>query len=790
MLLSPYRVLDLSDERGQLAGQMLAQLGAEVIAIEAPGGSRSRTLAPFEGDVAGTERSLVHRGYNRGKRSVVLDLTGSEDDRDRLRTLIAGADVLVESSGPGVLGALGFGPDDLAAINPALVSVSISAFGGDGPKANWAATDMTVWASAGPHALAGDDGRPPVPVGVPQAFAHAASEAAGAAVAALIERNNSGLGQHIDISAQQCAAQATQAAILAAPNNASTHLRTTGGLKLGNVLLRLIWPCKDGHVSITFLFGTALGPFSRRLMEWIHEEGFCDEATRDKDWIGYTVMLLDGSEPISEYDRLKDVIGAFCLTKTKAELLEATLTRGLLIAPILGIDDVVHSIQFEAREYWDTVDGAVQPGPQFGRLSRTPRVVLAGAPSLGAHTDEVLAEPARSLPSLPTPTGAARPRALDGVKILDFMWVMAGPATSRVLADHGATIVRVESAKHVETARTLQPFKNDVSGAENSALFASMNAGKLGLAIDVATNEGRAAILDLVRWADVVLESFSPKAMRKWGFDYESLRAINPNIVMMSSCLFGQTGPLSTMAGYGTMASALSGFSGVTGWPDCAPCGPYGAYTDYIAPRFSTALLLAAIDHAQRTGEGQYIDFSQAEGAIHTLAPAVLDYAVNGRVWQRTGTGDRNLHPHGVFPAAGEERWIAIACENDSQRSALSSLVGGLDEATITAWTSTRDMDAATLELQAVGVPSHPVQNSPECLVDPQLVHRGHFVELPHPEHGTVVIEGPRARFSATPGYPAWPGPLIGEHTHHVLTEILGYDDDRFAELLVAGALE
>ena len=788
MLLEPYRVLDLCDERGQLAGQMLAQLGADVIAIEPLRGSRSRSLAPFEGDVAGPERSLVHRAYNRGKRSVALDLDASESDRARLRELIAGADVLIESGGPGVLDAIGFGPDGLAAINPALVSVSISAFGADGPKAHWAATDLTVWASAGPHSLAGDDGRPPVPIGVPQAFAHGAAEGAGLVIAALIERSRSGLGQHIDISAQQCAAQATQSAILAAPNHASTHFRATGGLKLGDFLLQIIWPCKDGHVSITFLFGTALGVFSTRFMQWIHEEGFCDEATRDKDWINYTVLLMTGAEPASEYERVKQIIEDFCLTKTKAELLEATMTRGVLIAPILGINDVVHSTQFEARDYWDNVDGVVYPG-QFGKLSRTARVVLDAAPMVGAHTDSVLAEPARVL-QVPAPSGTNRGRALDGIKILDLMWVMAGPASSRVLADHGATIVRVESAKRVETARTLQPFKDDVSGVERSALFANLNAGKLGITVDIGSDEGRATILDLVRWADVVLESFSPKAMRKWGLGYDTLREVNPRIVMMSSCLFGQSGPLSTMAGYGTMASALSGFSGITGWSDCAPCGPYGAYTDYIAPRFSTALVLAAIDHQRRTGEGQYIDFSQAEGAIHTLAPAVLEYSVNGRVWPRTGTADRNLHPHGVFPCVGEERWIAIACENDSQRAALSTVVGGLSDDALIAWTSARDMDAAAAELQAVGVPSHPVQNSPECIVDPQLLHRGHFIELSHAELGTVTIEGPRAKFSATPGYPAWPGPLIGEHTHQVLTEILGYDDERFAELLIAGALE
>ena len=792
MLLAPYRVLDLSDERGQLAGQMLAQLGAEVILVEPPGGSRSRHLAPFLGGQRGLENGLTYKAYNRGKKSIVLDLEGSAVDRETLQRLISGSDVLIESNGPGVLESLGFGPKHLATMNPSLVSVSISAFGADGPKANWAATDLTVWAAAGPLALAGDDGRPPVPVGVPQAFAHAAAEVAGAALIALQERARSGLGQHIDVAAQQASAQATQCAILATPNGASTHLRSTGGLKLGDLLLRLIWPCADGHVSITFLFGSAIGPFSRRLMEWIHDEGFCDAETRDKDWIAYTVLLLKGDEPIAEYERVKRVIETFCLTMTKAELLSAAVTKGLLIAPILGIDDVVNSPQLGSRKYFEEVDGIRYPGP-FGKLSSTAQPVLGTAPLLGAHTTEITdsASQRPTFEEVRVRGDEVRGPALKGLKVLDLMWVMAGPAGSRVLADHGATVVRVESATRIETARTLQPFKNDdSSGAERSTLFASLNAGKLGIAIDIGNPEGRNVILDLVRWADVVLESFSPKAMRRWGLDYETLRTVNPGIVMMSSCLFGQTGPLSSLAGYGTMASALSGFTSVTGWPDRAPCGPYGAYTDYIAPRFANAILMAAIDHRRRTGEGQYIDFAQSEGAIHTLAPAVVEYSANGQIWPRLGTADRNHEPSGVYPANDEGGWVAVACETDMQRAALNNLIGAHTDEAITAWTSVRSADAATNELQRVGVPAHSVQNSPECMVDPQLAHLGHFVELPHHEMGTVVIEGSRARFSATPAVVATPGPGIGEHTYNVLTEFLGYDDDRFSELLVSGALE
>lgn len=791
-MLSPYRVLDLTDGRGQLAGLMLAWLGAEVIAVEPPGGTETRHLAPYAGGATATpdpEASLTHWAYNRGKKSVVLDLDGSEADRDALRRLAAGADVLVESRAPGAMAALGLGPDDLAAVNPALVYASITPFGQDGPKAHWAATDLTVWAAAGPLVLTGDDDRAPVRPGVPQAFLHAGAETAGAIVAALYERSRSGRGQHIDVSAQQAAAQATQSMVLAQPNGATVLQRQAGGIKLGPISLQLLWACADGYVSITFLFGTAIGPATVRLMQWIHECGYCDEATRDKDWIAYGEQLANGTEPISEFERVKDIVTAFCADRTKAELLEGAMKRRLLIAPVQMIDDVVHSPQFAERDYWVDVDGVRYPGP-FAKLTGTPLVAPSAPPKLGADTVTVLAEPPRTpaapAPASPPPT--ARP--LDGVKILDLMWVMAGPAGTRVLTDLGATVVRIESSHRVETARTLQPYKNDQAGLETSSLFANMNAGKLGVTIDLSNPASRDVVFDFVRWADVVTESFSPKAMKGFGLDYEALRAVNPSIVMMSSCLFGQSGPLSQFAGYGTMAAAMSGFFGITGWPDRAPCGPFGAYTDYISPRFGTATLLAALDHRRRTGEGQYIDFAQAEGAMHALGPAILDYTVNGHVWSRMANHDLLLHPHGVFRCAGDDRWVAVACETDAQRDALAALVGGADERHIAAWTATRSPDDAMHELQAVGVAAHAVQNSPEVVADPQMVHRNHFRTLPHPELGEITIEGPRFVLSRTPATVSTPGPTMGQHTYEVLTQILGYDEERFVELVVNGVAE
>jgi crotonobetainyl-CoA:carnitine CoA-transferase CaiB-like acyl-CoA transferase len=258
----------------------------------------------------------------------------------------------------------------------------------------------------------------------------------------------------------------------------------------------------------------------------------------------------------------------------------------------------------------------------------------------------------------------------------------------------------------------------------------------------------------------------------------------------VSSCLFGQSGPLAEFAGYGTMGAAMSGFFGLTGWPDRAPCGPFGAYTDYISPRFTVAVLLAALDHRRRTGEGQYIDFAQAEAGIHALAPAILDYTINRRVWPRRGNDDRRFHPHGVFPAAGEDAWVALACTDDAQRSALAGLVGGTDAATISAWTSAHDADTAASTLQGAGVPAYAVQDSASLMCDPQYAHQQHFRQVSHPVHGSMTIEGTRFKMSRSLPLVDVCGPTLGQHTFDVLTGILGYDDDRFTELLISGAIE
>jgi benzylsuccinate CoA-transferase BbsF subunit len=418
----------------------------------------------------------------------------------------------------------------------------------------------------------------------------------------------------------------------------------------------------------------------------------------------------------------------------------------------------------------------------------------------------------------PTPAGTVASEArvpnlelpLAGLKVADFSWVGVGPVTAKSLADHGATVVHVESLTRPETLRGAGPFKDNQPGVNRSAFFANFNSSKIGISLNLAVPEARAAARRLIGWADVMLESFTPGVVRRWGLDYESLREDHPSLVVFSTNMQGQTGPHAHQPGFGTVLACLAGFNHLTGWPDREPAGLYGAYTDFIAPRFAISVLLAALEHRWETGEGQYIDLSQYETALQFLAPVLLDYAANGRVAARIGNDDTAAAPHGALPSAGEDRWLAIAVGSDAEWRALVQALGDPEWtqerrfATIlgrrrhaaelaerlATWTRIRTPREAMHALQAAGVPAGAVQTCDELHDDPQLAHRGHFRRLRHPEIGEHAYDSPAFRLSRTPAVLSRPGPLLGQHNELVLKDLLGYSDDEIAELVIAGALE
>ncbi|TMA58167.1 MAG: CoA transferase [Deltaproteobacteria bacterium] len=257
--------------------------------------------------------------------------------------------------------------------------------------------------------------------------------------------------------------------------------------------------------------------------------------------------------------------------------------------------------------------------------------------------------------------------AFEGIKVADFAWVGVGPITTKYLADHGATVIRIESHTRPDVLRLAPPWRDGQPGLNRSQFFASFNTSKYGITLDLSKPAAQELARKLVAWADVAVESFTPKAMRNWGLDYEQLRQVNPQLIMLSTCQQGQTGPHALYPGFGQLMASLSGYYHISGWPDRDPAPPYGAYTDFIAPRFAATVLMAALDYRRRTGIGQYIDLAQYEAALHFLTPALLDYQVNGRVLGREGNRSSRSAPHGAYRCQGEDRWLALSVSNDAQ---------------------------------------------------------------------------------------------------------------------------
>lgn len=816
-MLSNIRVLDLTADNCGLAGHLLAQHGADVVLVEPPSGDAS-PLAPILSGRDGSQISAWRLAFARGKRSVALDLTDAAD-RARFDELLRDADVLLESWSNAQRRALALTPEQTSAINPRLVHATISAFGIDGPRADWAATDLTIMASASPLAVTGDRDRPPVRMSLPQAYSFGGAAAAGAVLVALYERERSGRGQHVDASAQTAAALATQTGLLAEAVGAPRLIRSAGGASMGRMSLRFLYPAKDGHVSITHVFGEIGGPATARLMAWVHEAGYCSQEVRDKDWIRYAVLIDSGEESVEEWEEIKEAIAAFTSSLPKEELLRGAIERRLLMAPVSDLAEVLASPHYSARHFWvSTSDGTgrtiAAPG-QYARFSGWTPDGLADAPRVGEHADEVGPRALGSAGSFTAESAMATRSAnaevlpLAGVKVLDLTWSVAGPAMTRTLADYGATVVKVESIRRLDAARTFIPFWNNEAGVENSALFDNLNAGKQSITLNIATEQGRAVLDDLIRWADVIVDSFSPRGRKAVGLDDERVRELNPNIVNFSVSLFGLSGPLIELAGYGNLGGALAGCYGITGWPDRAPAGPYLAYTDYTSGHLMVVTLMAALLNRAQGGAGQFIELSQAETALQFLAPALMATSATGDVFTRMGNDDLMMAPHGVYPCAGDDQWVAIGCQDDQAWRALCSLMGRtdlgddpglrdaggrlkqrvrLDEA-VASWTASQQPEDVAEQCQAEGIAAYTVQNSAECLADPQLAHRGHIVRLEHPQRDCVV-EATRCRLSRTPGRPRRHAPLLGEHTFEVLADFLGYDTDRVADLAAEEILE
>lgn len=782
-LLEGVKVLDVAGEPLAMAGRMLSDLGAEVVRLEPPGGDPLRNVPPFAGD---SGLSLRFLAWNVGKTSIEF----SASDK-RIDALILGADVIIET--PGFPGALELPPSSA----PQATWLKATPFGLKGPRSRWRASDLGLLAASGNLYATGYPDRAPLRCSEPAAYAHASSEAVFAILTALA----SGRPQVIDLSMQEATMIASMGSAGQFPKTGRKGLRQ--GAALGKT--REIWPCKDGFVS----FGLRGGPSRARNFEiltpLLQEKNLLTPAWANRDWRNFNAQALDDEELRAIEQPLADYFSRH----TMAELYTLAVTSNLMLAPANSAAEILASPQLRARDMFITLDGmdsfparfflATDPKgkavSQF-QLQRAPELNQGPLPHWPMKKNDK-----HRISGTPTHSDFA----WAGVKLLEFGSGAAGPIASRYFSEHGATVIKVESRSHPDFLRVMAA--GSPQGLEGSTLFDALNVGKKSITINLKHPAGKDVARQLIQWADAVLENFAPKAMKSYGLHYTELVREKPDLVMLSTCLNGQSGPHKDYPGFGGQGAALSGFNFLTGWPDREPIGPFGTITDSLAPRFAAASLAAGLLYRRRTGKGVHLDISQVETGVYSLSPWLLEHAINGRSSGRSGNRSKRAVPHGVFPCLGEDRWIAIACWNDTDWLNLATILGidahqypALEnrlaaedaiEKIIGEITHHRTADDLAKQLQYAGIEAVPVADFEDLLLrDPQLKQRGHFVHLNRSETGESIYERNGFRLDAATSDYHHPSPLLGEHTQDILKHVLGLHADQIYALKESGAIE
>ncbi|MGI4876906.1 MAG: CoA transferase, partial [Janthinobacterium lividum] len=489
--------------------------------------------------------------------------------------------------------------------------------------------------------------------------------------------------------------------------------------------------------------------------DWIDAAGMANPL-RGTDWLRYNRSTL----PAETRAAWEEAIAAFLVTRSKADIAVEGHARGINACVVNEPSDVLADAHLAARKFFDTPDGLAA---RFATLSEG---APAAAPAV--HTSD-------------------RPGPLAGVRILDFAWALVGSITTKTLGDLGADVVKIETRSRPDLSRMdVQVAASQPGELDDKPWFAHLNTSKRSLSLDLKAPAAREVLDPLIDWADIVVENFSPGTMAKLGLDYASLAARNPGIIMISGSVYGQTGPMAQEWGVDGTGGALSGRTYLTGWPDRDPVIPGAVpYGDVIVPYVMAACTAAALQYRRETGRGCHVDASMYEICVQQMRDA-LAAARAGERPQRTGNADPGVMFQDVFPAAGDDRWVAISLFSDEDRARLAAITGP----DIAGWTAARGDHAIAAELQAAGIACGVVQDAEDMIErDPQLAGRGALVTLDHPLLGAFGHMATPIAFSRDRFVP-FRVPRIGEHAHSVARELSGLSDTRIAELEAAGVFK
>ncbi len=850
--LSGIRVVELADEQAEYCGLTLAGLGAEVVKVEPPGGSPTRRIGPFYEDREGPERSLFFWQYNRGKRSIVLDLHRPAD-RDRFGALIATADVLLESTPRGELDGLGLGASALMRRHPTLIVARVTPFGDDGPWADFKSSDLVHLALGGVMMNCGYDPAPDgaydLPPIAPQmwhAFHIAGEQLAFSIVAALLYRWRTGQGQQLSCAIHEAVAKSTEVDLMSwvmrrvlVRRQTCRHARETISPHPSIV------HTKDGRWVMANL-GTRPGE-AAALVGLLERYGIEAGIDLDKGVVGHGSRFVPGTAPVTgKRDLAMEAVQRFvrAFTYERVPWREAQ-EAGMLWAPLRKPHENAADPHWLARGSCTDVEH-----PELGRSFRyaTSKWIATGtawsagrrAPLLNEDAPGV--EAARVRDVVPVIDPAARPPAgeglsphdkpfpLHGVRILDFTWFLASAGGTRFLSAFGAESIKVELKSHPDTRmaamapvggraardRATGPLPG-VTDPDMGGQFNNKNPGKRGISLNVRHPKGLEIARRLVAMSDVVAEGFSPGVLDSWGLGWDALRAIKPDIIYVQQSGMGARGTYGRFRTVGPIANSFSGLSEMSGLPEPAPPAGWGySYLDWMGAYSFALAILTALFHRARTGEGQWVDASQSEAGLFISGTTILDWSANGRIWSRYGNRSpyKPAAPHGAYPCAGDDRWLTIACFTEGQWRALIEVAGrpawagdprfenlaerlkhqdALD-ALVGAWTRTRDAYEAMVALQRAGVAAGVCQTAGDrCDRDPQLAALAWLTEVTGTKIGRWPIAEVPVRMSASPAHIGGRldrgAPCYGEDNEYVYGELLGMSPQEIKGLAEEGVI-
>ena len=793
--LTGLRVLEIGQEiAAPYATKLLADLGADVIKVEPPTGDALRLFGPFPDDKPDPENSGLYHYLNTNKRALLLDLESSAGQREVL-ALAGKSDLVIESTGAGVLDQLGLGFDALRQNNSQLCLVQISAFGQTGPYRDWPDVDLIVQAAGAWVSGHGVPDVPPVRVGGRLTEYLAGGFAAAAALSGVHAARQTGQASHVDLSVMECLIGTLPYPML--------HRQSLEVLGLPAPEVRYnplpgILKCRDGWVGVNAL----TRPQWELACALLETPAFIDRLEDVGDATPAYREFLEAARPwLEKHDMLEIVQQAQALR---------------IPATLIGNGQTLReSIQLNARDFFEKNPGPgfVQPGAPY-RLDATPVRVETPAPSLLALQNQPKApewKPRDTHPfDMKTQKSSLPVRPLEGIRVLDLGAFWAAPYATMYLASLGAEVIKVESLQHPDGFRFLATaLEAGERWYEYGPLFQSTNLGKRDITLDLARPEGKKLLEELVRRADVVVENFAPRVMENWGFTFKELQKLRPDLIMVRMPGFGLQGPWRDYLGWALVIEQAAGMSWLVGHPEeDAPRNP-GGFFDPAVGMHTAIAVQAALAHRRQTGEGQHIEIAQFELGACLTAESVIDFEMNGRILQRSGNRDREPAPHGIYPCLNDG-WIAIAASEPQQWKHLTEVLrqeswqkdpdfatpaersAHADSLDSLIAEQTRHHSAAELAqtLQGHGVPAAEVIVSAQMYDDPQLQSRNFFQALDHPVSGTRQYPTWPMRFSFLPEpVHARGAPTLGQHNEEVLGDELGISEEELARLAAQGII-